>query len=291
MDNGTGGVWAHYAILGRLGKPLPCILVALTSVVSETPIMMKISAKIRLYVPDDLLPGGTITLSKDQSHYVIRVMRQGVGDPAFVFNGHEGEWLALIDEASKSACRLTLQEQTRPQPSESKLWLVFAPIKKTRLDFLVEKAVELGASRLIPVLTERTDVGRVNVERLSATAMEAAEQCERLSIPGVDAPVDLKKMLAEWPADCQLFVMDETGLGVPVSQAFAKSSTDSGRPVAIFVGPEGGFSPTELDALRDLPFVTPVSLGPRVLRAETAALAALSCWQAFSGDGCEGRLR
>ena len=253
--------------------------------------MMKISAKIRLYVPDDLLSGGTITLSKDQSHYVVRVMRQGAGDRAFVFNGRDGEWLTLIDEASKSACRLILQEQIRPQPSESDIWLMFSPIKKSRLDFLVEKAVELGVSRLIPVLTDRTDVGRVNVERLSATAMEAAEQCERLSIPGVDAPVDLKKMLADWSVDDQLFVMDETGLGVPVSQAFVRSPANSGCPVAIFVGPEGGFSPTELDALRDLPFVTPVTLGPRVLRAETAALAALSCWQAFSGDGCESRLR
>jgi len=253
--------------------------------------MTTVSAKIRLYVSGDLLAGGTLTLSRDQSHYMIRVMRQGLGDHALVFNGHDGEWLARIDDPGKTACRLALMKQTRPQSPEPDIWLVFAPIKKTRLDFLVEKSVELGVSRLVPVVTDHTDVGRVNVERLSATAMEAAEQCERLSVPAIDSPRDLKKAMADWPSGRQLFVMDETGRGEPAVKAFSRSGENSARPAAILVGPEGGFSAGELDALRDLPFVTSATLGPRVLRAETAALMALSCWQALSGDGCETRLR
>lgn len=253
--------------------------------------MTKSSPKIRLFVPDDLSADTAITLSRDQSHYVVRVMRQGVGDLANVFNGRDGEWLARIEDASKSACRLALSERTRPQPAEPDIWLVFAPIKKARLDVLVEKAVELGASRLVPILTERTDVRRVNVDRLSATAMEAAEQCERLSVPNVDSPSGLQTFLSTFPEDRRLFVLDETGEGAPMTQAFSRSPTGSRIVAAILVGPEGGFSPTELDALRDLPFVTLVTLGPRILRAETAAVTALACWQTLVGDGCETRRR
>jgi len=243
------------------------------------------SIKVRLYVKDGLAAGLAITLNRDQSHYAVRVMRQGMGDHALVFNGRDGEWLASIRDASKTACELALVEQTRPQSSEPDVWLVFSPVKKTRLDFLVEKAVELGVSRLLPVITERTDVSRVNVDRLSATAMESAEQCERLSVPEIDAPVDLGDLLANWPTDRQLYLLDETGLGAPVAQAFNSNSA------AFLVGPEGGFSTSELDALRELPFVTPVVLGPRILRAETAALTALACWQMYIGDGCVARRR
>lgn len=248
--------------------------------------------KIRLFVTDGLSTDSAITLSRGQSHYAVRVMRQGVGDHACVFNGRDGEWLARIEDMSKTACRLELVEQMRPQSVEPDIWLAFAPIKKARLDFLIEKAVELGVSRLVPVMTERTDVSRVNVERLSATAMEAAEQCERLSVPGVDAPRNLQNFLITWLAERRLFVLDETGQGAPVTQVFNVSLTDrESTPAAIFVGPEGGFSMEELDALRDLPFVTLVTLGPRILRAETAALAALACWQTLVGDGCEKQLR
>ncbi len=256
------------------------------------PLMINVTPKIRLFVSNVLCPESTITLSRGQSHYTVRVMRQGAGDHAYVFNGRDGEWLARIEDASKSACRLVLVDQSRPQLPEPDIWLAFAPIKKTRLDFLVEKAVELGVSRLSPVMTERTDVSRVNVERLSVTAMEAAEQCERLSVPDVDTPLDLKTFLSSWPVDRRLCVLDETGQGAPITQVFGVSFADTGvAPDAIFVGPEGGFSTVELDALRDLPFVTLVTLGPRVLRAETAALVALACWQTLMGDGCENRLR
>lgn len=254
--------------------------------------MINTKPKIRLYVPDILAGNGTVTLSKDQSHYVIRVMRQGVGDHAALFNGRDGEWEARIEDDSKSACRLSLLDRIRFQPQEPDIWLVFAPIKKSRLDFLVEKAVELGVSRLIPVLTDHTDVSRVNVERLSSTAMEAAEQCERLSVPVVEKPISLNKLLADWDADRLLFMMDETGNGQSVTEAFDRQRLVTHDGVgAILVGPEGGFSRVELDALRDLPFVTPVTLGPRVLRAETAALSALVCWQVLTGDACESRPR
>lgn len=261
-----------------------CVLQKCTRLL-KLPAMKTATPKIRLFVTDALGADTKLTLSRDQSHYVSRVMRQAVGDQACVFNGRDGEWLAQIEDASKTACRLSVSEQTRPQSQEPDIWLAFSPIKKSRLDFLVEKAVELGVSRLLPVITERTDVSRVNVDRLSATAMEAAEQCERLSVPKVDGPLDLRRFLEQWPPDRQLFVMDETGQGTPAAQAFSATAA------AILVGPEGGFSTVELDALRDLPFVTPVSLGPRVLRAETAALTALACWQALAGDGCEVRRR
>ena len=253
--------------------------------------MTRSSPKVRLFVPNELTADTVITLSRDQSHYVVRVMRQGVGDLAYVFNGHDGEWLMRIEDASKSACRLALGEQTRLQLSEPDIWLAFAPIKKARLDFLIEKAVELGVSRLIPVLTARTDVSRVNVNRLSATAMEAAEQCERLSVPSVEPRTDLQTLLATFPVDHRLFVLDETGQGASIKQVFGGLAAEPGVAAAILVGPEGGFSLTELDDLRDLPFVTFVTLGPRVLRTETAAVTALACWQMLVGDGCETRRR
>lgn len=250
-------------------------------------------AKVRLFVSTDLSLGGNVTLSRDQSHYVTRVMRQGMGDKALLFNGIDGEWLAVINDASKVSCKLELVEQRRDQGVEPDIWVVFAPIKKTRLDFLVEKATELGASRLMPVLTRRTDVSRVNTDRLLATATESAEQCERLIVPQVAEPVDFRKLIKDWPQDRQLYLMDETGQGQPATRAFANGKEANTTPprAAIMVGPEGGFSPEELDALRNLPFVTPVTLGARILRAETAVVAALSNWQLLSGDGCATRDR
>ena len=184
-------------------------------------------------------------------------------------------------------------EQSRAQVAEPDIWVVFAPIKKTRLDFLVEKATELGASRLIPILTERTDVKRVNVDRLSATAMEAAEQSERLSVPIITQPVSLHDLIEGWPENRRLFIMDETGRGEPAASAFIshRETSESNTLAAIMVGPEGGFSGSELDAVRNLPFVTRVTLGVRVLRAETAVAAALSNWQMLAGDGCVVRNR
>lgn len=246
--------------------------------------------KIRLFVGVALISGEEINLSRDQAHYVARVMRQVVGAPALLFNGCDGEWLARISNISKTQCQLTIESQTRSQTDEPDVWLAFSPIKKSRMDFLIEKATELGVSRLLPVFTQNTDVSRVNVERLQATAVEASEQCERLSVPVVAAPVDLRELISEWTAPRHLYFMDETGRGKPVIPSFSLSSSDNDS-AAILIGPEGGFTVSELDQLRDLAFSTSVVLGPRVLRAETAALMAVSSWQIFNGDACAIRER
>jgi 16S rRNA (uracil1498-N3)-methyltransferase len=256
----------------------------------NTQIMTTARPKTRLFVDATLEAGAQVSLLKDQAHYVSRVMRQDVGASALLFNGHDGEWLAHISSISKTQCQLSLEAQTRQQQSEPDIWLVFAPIKKSRMDFMIEKATELGASRLLPVFTRNTDVSRVNVERLQATALESAEQCERLNVPQVDKAVDLDNLIRDWDPSRQLYIMDETGTGNPAIPAFS-SLSQPGKPAAILIGPEGGFTASELDQLRDLAFVTPVTLGPRVLRAETAALTALASWQVFQGDGCAARMR
>jgi 16S rRNA (uracil1498-N3)-methyltransferase len=180
---------------------------------------------------------------------------------------------------------LAIEQQLRPQTSERDLWLVFAPVKRTRIDAIAEKATELGVCALIPVVTQRTAVDRVNVERLRAIAIEAAEQCERLSVPEVRPPVTLGKLLAEWPADRRLLLCAEAGAARPIAEALRAHADGIAAPWAVMIGPEGGFARSELDALAKLPFVMPVGLGPRILRADTAALAALACWQAILGDG------
>lgn len=238
--------------------------------------------KARLFVDDDLGTGQTLSLSRAQSHYLVRVMRLGVGDAVVAFNGRDGEWDTAITYAGRNEVTLTCDIQTRPQQPEPDIWLIFAPLKKARLDFVVEKATELGAARLLPVFTERTAVTRVNVERLSAQVIEAAEQCERLNIPEVADPTTLEDLLAGWPGERRLLVLDETGGGQPIATVLRNAG---GSPsYGILIGPEGGFAPSELDALRNLPFVTTVAAGPRILRAETAAVAALACWQALAGD-------
>ena len=176
----------------------------------------------------------------------------------------------------------------RPAEPGSDLWLLFAPIKRARIDWLAEKATELGVSALLPVWTARTQVERLNLERLRARAVEAAEQSERLSVPEIRPPEALERMLAGWPADRWLIVCDESGGGEPIAEVTAQLPS---RPMALLVGPEGGFDQTELDALGKLPFVSRIRLGPRVLRAETAALAALAVFQAIAGDWRHGRSR
>lgn len=235
----------------------------------------------RLYVDRDLGAGGGIEGSADQAHYLGRVMRLAAGDKVSLFNGRDGEWAAEIAEIGKRHVRLTPLSQTRPQDEGPGPWLAFAPIKKTGTDFIIQKATELGASRLLPVTTANTQTGRLNTERLSATAVEAAEQCERLSVPDVANMRDLAALFSDWPDDRKLFVLDETGGGAPIAQALADAS---GAEVGFLVGPEGGFQAQELDRFAKLPFVVPVTLGSRILRAETACLAALAVWQAVAGD-------
>lgn len=210
------------------------------------------------------------------------VLRLGPGAAVAAFNERDGEWLCRLSEVVRNRASLVVERQLRPAAPEADLWLLFAPLKRAQLDWLVEKATELGAAALLPVWTERTQPERLNGERLGALAMAAAEQSERLSVPEIRAAEPLGRVLAGWPAGRLLVVCDETGAGEPIAAALTDLPPDA--PAALFVGPEGGFTDTELDALGKLSIVTRVGLGPRVLRAETAAVAALAVFQAIAGD-------
>lgn len=237
-------------------------------------------ARLRLFVEARLDTGRSLGLTAAQAHYVGNVMRLGAGARVLVFNGRDGEWRARIDGVGKGWCSLAVEAAIRPQAEESDLWLVFSPLKRARLDFLAQHATELGVSALWPVFTRRTAVRRINLARLAANAVEAAEQSRRLTVPEVFAPVPLPAMLARWPEGRRLFLCDESGAAPPVAEVFAATTTAA---AAMLIGPEGGFAAEELDGLRKLPFVSAVGLGPRILRAETAAMAAIACWQALAG--------
>jgi len=239
----------------------------------------------RLFVAADLAAGAEAPLSEAQAHYLRHVMRRDNGAPLLLFNGRDGEWRGTLALSGKKAASAAVGERARDQAAEPDLWLCFAPIKRARIDYVAEKATELGVAVLQPVLTQHTAVERVNVERLRANAIEAAEQTERLSVPEVREPVELMKLLADWPAERRLLMCDETGGGPPIADALGKLDEAARKaPWAIVIGPEGGFSAGELAALRRMKDVTAVGLGPRILRADTAALAALACWQALVGD-------
>ena len=236
---------------------------------------------IRLYVTAALSEGREIALTRDQANYLFNVMRLAEGAALLVFNGRDGEWVAEVAAAGKRAGALVCREQTRPQETPPDLWLLFAPLKKARTDFVAEKAAELGCRRVLPVFTRFTNAERVNVDRLQAHAVEAAEQCGLLTVPDIAEPAPLAKVLDGWDASRRLLFCDERRNAPPALEALA--SAPDGRWGAL-IGPEGGFAEEEVARLRSLPFVTPVSLGPRVLRADTAAVAALSLWQAAKGD-------
>jgi 16S rRNA (uracil1498-N3)-methyltransferase len=242
----------------------------------------------RLYVGARLALGGTIELEAAQAHYLRAVLRLGRGASVAGFNALDGEWLCPISEVGRSRVWLTVERQLRVPEYEPDLWLLFAPIKRARLDWLVEKATELGASALLPVWTARTQSERLNLGRLRTHAVEAAEQSERLSVPELHPPEALDRVLAAWPAGRPLVVCDESGAGEPIGEAATRFAAG---PVALVIGPEGGFDQTELDGLGKLSFVTRIGLGPRVLRAETAALAALAVFQAIAGDWRHTRTR
>ena len=239
--------------------------------------------RIRLFVDDDLRARTALTLGRDHSHYLQNVMRRATGDRVALFNGRDGEFWAEIAEARRGAVGLSVGERFRDQAREPDLWLAFAPIKRAAVDFLAAKATELGVTRLIPVITERTNTERVNTKRLRAIAIEAAEQSERLTVPDVGEPVKFPALLDDWPGDRVLLFGDETGQGRPVADV-AGGLAPGNAPLAVMTGPEGGFAAAELDRLGQLPFARSIGLGPRVLRADTAALAALSVVQAIAGD-------
>ena len=238
-------------------------------------------AKIRLHVAANLGAGQEVALDREQAHYLFGVMRRGVGDDLRLFNGRDGEWLAEIVAVDRRGGLMHCIERTAEQSAPPDLWLLFAPIKKARTDFIAEKACELGCRRLVPVFTANTNSERVNTDRLRAHAVEAAEQCGLVSVPEVAEPVALAALLERWPADRQILFCDETGPRPPAAEVLRRA--DPG-PWAVLTGPEGGFSPDETLMLYKNPLAHAVSLGPRILRADTAAVAALALWQSILGD-------
>ncbi len=236
----------------------------------------------RLFVPDALSAGTELTLARSQTRYLAQVLRLAPGAAVALFNGRDGEWRARIETLAKNGAVLALEAQRREQQSGPDLWLMFAPVKRAPLDVLVQKATELGVSELFPAVTRRTVVERVRRERMEAIAIESAEQCERLTVPRVRDAAPLPRILDGWPQDRRILLCAETGPAAPIHEVLGGGGPAG--PCAVLTGPEGGFDQTELDALRKLPFVTPIGLGPRILRADTAALAALACWQAVLGD-------
>ncbi len=237
------------------------------------------ASKVRLYVDHPLGVGQSVPLSREQAHYLFGVMRLGEGAVLSLINGADGAWDAEVVKAGKKGGILLCQAQTAPLQLPPDLWLLFAPIRKERTAFIVEKAVEMGAARIMPVQTDFTQsANRIRQDKLQAHAIEAAEQCGGTFVPPVDDLARLDRVLAAWPTDRQLMFCDELLIGDPVNLP------DAQGPWAILIGPEGGFSPVERDRLRGLSNAHPVSLGPRILRADTAAVAALTIWQQALGD-------
>jgi 16S rRNA (uracil1498-N3)-methyltransferase len=235
----------------------------------------------RLFVPDALSAGAAVEPSPQQSHYLANVLRLGEGAELLLFNGRDGEWSAAVAERTKKSVRLKVLARQRPQPPLPDLVYCFAPLKQGRLDYLVQKAVEMGAGVLQPVVTRHTQVAKPGIERLRANVIEAAEQCGILAVPEVRETEKLERLLADWDPERRLIYCDEdssTDNPLPALEAVTE------RKLALLVGPEGGFSEEERKMLRALPFVTAIPLGPRILRADTAAVAALAVIQATAGD-------
>jgi len=260
----------------------------------------------RLFLDAPLAAGGTVTVERDQANYLLNVLRLKPGDGILVFNGRDGEWLARVVPSGKKHCDLTLERQTRPQEPGPDIDYLFAPLKRSRLDYMVQKATELGVARLRPVITRRTIAERVNIERMRANAIEAAEQCGILRIPEVLEPVKLERALADWDSTRSLVFCDEAapianpiealhsldrspsesapGLGRTLGSAPASLPPFRPPPLAVLIGPEGGFDPAEREMLLRKPYTIALSLGPRIMRADTAAVAALALVNAVAGD-------
>lgn len=244
---------------------------------------MALETRQRLYCDAALGEGTELILDRDQSHYLINVLRYQTGQVVLIFNGIDGEYRASITLADRKKAQLLCHEQTRPQDPMPDLTLVFAPIKKARIDFIAEKATELGVGRIQPIMTDFTQVSRVNTDRMAANAIEAAEQTGRTTIPVIDQPLSLQTLLEDWPEGCHIIFCDEDTAGNADFVFQARVASLKG-PAAILIGPEGGFSPQERDMIRGHKAAVPVSLGQNILRADTAMLAALSLWQGVAGD-------
>lgn len=242
-------------------------------------------AATRLFVSHPLGAGVTIDLERDQSNYILNVLRLREGDAVLIFNGRDGEWRAKIAAGARKSARLETVEQVRVQPPAGDLHYLFAPIKHARLDYMAQKAVEMGASRLQPVLTRRTQVQRVNLDRLRANAIEAAEQCGILSPAEIAEPIELNHLLREWTAARRLIFCDEDAAVTEPVQALRQALSGEPHPsLAVLIGPEGGFDEAERRSINAVPGAIGISLGPRILRADTAAVAALAVVQAAVGD-------
>ena len=242
------------------------------------------SALPRLFVDFELAAGADLSLNKDQSLYLAAVLRRNVGDEVVLFNGRDGAWLCRLTSDSKKSVTLSAVENIAPQTPKSDFWYGFAPLKSERLDYVVQKAVEMGAGTIQPVMTQFTQVHRLKTDRLHANAIEAAEQCEVLSVPEIAAEITLEKLLADWPSQHgtrKLIFADE---GAASASPIETLTALRGEKIGLLIGPEGGFSESEREKLRALPFVVPISLGPRILRADTAAVAAMAVIQATIGD-------
>ena len=236
----------------------------------------------RLHVEPALASGASFEATADQANYLRTVLRMPDGAALLVFNGRDGEWQARIEHAGKRGIRLHVESQTRPQATGPDLHYLFAPLKRSRLDYMVQKAVEMGVSRLVPVLTRHTQAERINLDRLHANAIEAAEQCGVLWVPGHDAPRKLDAVLDGWDTTRRLIIADEAaGLADPIATL---GTVPRGSPLALLIGPEGGFADAERERLCRVPGVVRLSLGPRIMRADTAAVAALALINATLGD-------
>ena len=243
--------------------------------------MSQNAAKTRLYVPEPLSLGAEIQLSFDHAHSLGNVLRLKLDDPVALFNSNDGEWVGPLTTLKKRNAVITIDQQTRSAEPEPGPWLVFAPLKKTRTQMVIEKATELGVERILPVITENTIGGRINRDRMVANAIEAAEQCERLSVPDIAEAQSLDDLLSSWPEDRCLLVGDETGTGEPIA-AVLSSKGHRFQDYGIVIGPEGGFQPDELKTLKTRGFTTLIDLGPRILRAETAVISTLACLMALT---------
>jgi len=242
--------------------------------------------KIRLYVDQPLREGQSVTLERAQAHYLFGVMRLDPGAVVALFNGRDGEWRAEVAEAGKRGGTLVCRAQSAPQHAPPDLWLMFAPVKKARTDFIVEKAVELGVARIVPVSTAYTNAERLRQDKQQAHAIEAAEQCGAVFVPEVAPLARLDAVLANWDPARQIVFCDEARAreGAGQGEADALPQSLRGRPGAVLIGPEGGFSEAERAKLTGMEAAHPMRLGPRILRAETAAVAALTLWQSQLGD-------
>jgi 16S rRNA (uracil1498-N3)-methyltransferase len=236
---------------------------------------------IRLFVDAPLNAGASVACTPEQANYLVNVMRLAAGAEILVFNGRDGEWRARLADVGKRRCSLECLTLARPQQNGPDVHYVFAPLKHARLDYMVQKATELGVAHLQPVLTRRTMVARVNLERMRANAIEAAEQCGVLRVPTVGEPAKLDALLANWDVGRRLIFCDEAA---EVASPLSALAGVGDAPLAVLIGPEGGFDPAERAALHEKPFATPISLGPRVMRADTAAVAALALVNAALGD-------